>query len=265
MSICLTQMPCHTSNHTVTQHWQPRRGKKKKIKKRDLPPKLSELPAFLLQYYKLEQFVFFVLTWVVTLPTLNIFMWLILHFLGGPQTSCRFCCETPTFLKKNSSQNCTAFLIKMWTRCTGLFTYNSEPVICRDFSLLSPPAIISNPLSPANTFFHSITWYTSRVSLLGPSLIVRKPGNIGNLCSTGSKFNFQVTESLGKKEKLCMNSHVLCRVQTSHWPTTYVTYTEAYSQPYKTTFLVSQLKVYCVISTKWLINHIHTLYVIDIY
>lgn len=148
----------------------------------------------------------------------------------------------------------------MWTRCTGLFTYNSEPVICRDFSLLSPPAIISNPLSPANTFLHSITWYTSRVSLLGPSSIVRKPGNIGNLCSTGSKFNFQVTESLGQKEKLCMNSHVLYRVQTSHWPTIYVTYTEAYSQPYKTTFLVSQLKVYCIISTKWLINHIHTLY-----
>lgn len=160
------------------------------------------------------------------------------------------------------SQNCRAILRHMWTWCTGLFTYNSETVICGDFSLLSPPAIISNP---ANTLFQTIAWNTSRVSLSGPGLALHKPANISNLCSTGSEFNFWLTEFLAPKEKLCMNSHVFYRTLTSCWPTIYVTFTEAYSQPYKTTFLRTQLKVYCIISTKWLINHLHTLYVIDIY
>lgn len=149
----------------------------------------------------------------------------------------------------------------MWTQCTGLFTYNSETVVCGDFSLLIPPAIISNPV---NTLFQTIAQYTSRVSLSGPGLILHKPGNISNLCSTGSEFNFWLTEFLTPNENLCMNSHVLYStdlILTHHLCHFYRSIQSALQNH----ILRTQLKAYCVISTQWLINYIHTLYVIDIY
>lgn len=61
---------------------------------------------------------------------------------------------------------------------------------------------------------------------------------------------------------MCSTRH---RHHTDPNPWSQSTYTEAYDQPYKTTFLVTQFKIYAVISTNLLINSIRTLYVIDIY
>lgn len=75
-----------------------------------------------------------------------IYMRLILYFPSGPQASCQFFCEIPSFLKQNTF---TLNLPSLQTCEYGALvsTWNAE--ICKGFSFLSPPPIISSPLTPA--------------------------------------------------------------------------------------------------------------------
>lgn len=68
------------------------------------------------------------------------------------------------FLKTKYLYLGLTFLMNMWMWWNS--TWNSEPVICKGFSFLSPPPIISSPLPPARpSYNHGITGYPSRVSV----------------------------------------------------------------------------------------------------